>query len=281
MNRTHRRQPPRLRLAFGAALAAGALVLSACGSSGSSSAGEGKMDRDATLRLTYAGVQSLDPALTPDSTAMLSNTWPVYDRIIQISEDGEYLPMLATEWTFSEDGKTLRLELRDDVTFSDGTPFTSATVKANIERYQAEPVSAGPTAPIRSVEIVDEHTVDLHLASASRSSVRALSAAAPGIMISEEALDNPDLGSRPVGSGAWVIDSFRPNEKVTYKRRTDEGGVWDRRPARSPRSRSPSAPPRRRTPRSAPAARSTWCSRTVTSTSCRPVSTTAAWWCAR
>jgi peptide/nickel transport system substrate-binding protein len=46
-------------------------------------------------------------------------------------------------------------------------------------------------------------------------------------MISEEALDNPDLGTNPVGSGAWQIESFRPSEQVVYTRRTDEGGIWD------------------------------------------------------
>ena len=223
MRMSEKHRPSRV---LGVVLAAAALVLTACGTSATSS-GDGKIDRDATLRLTYAGVQSLDPALTPGSTAMLSNTWPVYDRLVQISEDGEYLPMLATKWTFSEDGKTLRLELRDDVTFSDGTPFTAETVKANVERYQSAPVSKAATSVIDSVDVVDEHTVDLHLAAPSRAVLAALTAAAPGIMISERALDNPDLGTKPVGSGAWEIDTFRPSEAVTYKRRTDDGGMWD------------------------------------------------------
>lgn len=213
-------------MAVGALLTALLLVLSACGSGGSGD-GSGKADPDAMLRLNYAGVSTLDPATTPGSTAVLSNTWPVYDRLIQISEAGEYLPMLATDWEFSEDGTSLRLKLRDDVSFTDGTQFTSATVAANIERYQREPVSRDATAVIESVEEIDDHTVDLHLSSSSRAVLGALSAAAPGIMISENALDNPDLGSRPVGSGAWEIDTFRPNERVTYTRRTDEDGIWD------------------------------------------------------
>ncbi len=225
VNIERRRRP---LLAIGAALGAAALALSACGASTSTtSGGDGKIDRNATLRLTYTGVQSLDPAKTPGSTAMLSNTWPVYDRLIQISESGEYLPMLATEWTFSENGKTLQLALRDDVTFSDGTPFTAETVKANIERYRSSPVSKDATSVIDSVEVRDKHTIDLGLAAPSRAVLGALSAAAPGIMISEKALDNPDLGTNPVGSGAWELDTFRPSESVTYKRRTDKGAAWD------------------------------------------------------
>ncbi|KQZ74950.1 MULTISPECIES: ABC transporter substrate-binding protein [unclassified Nocardioides] len=214
-------------LVLGVALGLLALLLTSCGSSANTS-GDGEIDSSATLRLTYTGVQTLDPATTPGSTAVLSNTWPVYDRLLQISEDGEYLPMLATKWTFSKDGLTLRLDLRDGVTFSDGTPFTADTVKANIARYRGEDVSKSATAIIKDVEVVDEHAVDLHLASPSRAVLGSLAAAAPGIMISEKALDNPDLGTNPVGSGAWVIDSFRPAERVTYKLRSDKDGIWDK-----------------------------------------------------
>lgn len=217
----------RRRLAKVIAAFAPLAVLVACGSAGAGPEAAGEADPDATLRLTYAGVATLDPALTPGSTAVLSNTWPVYDRLLQISEGGEYLPMLATEWTFSEDGKTLRLALRDDVTFTDGTPFTATTVKANVERYQEEPVTAQATKVIDRVDVVDDHTVDLRLTMPSRAVLAGLAAAAPGIMISEKALDNADLATNPVGSGAWEIESFRPSEQAVYTRRTDKGGIWD------------------------------------------------------
>ncbi|MFC0863172.1 ABC transporter substrate-binding protein [Sphaerimonospora cavernae] len=211
---------------LGSILAVGVLSLSACGGSSSSSE-TGGIDLDATLRTTYAGVQTLDPAKNTGSTAMMSNTWPVYDRLLQISEDGEYLPMLATEWTFSPDGKALTLKLREGVTFSDGTPFDAETVKVNVERYKKEPMSADASAIIDNVEVVDDHTVKLHLTEASQQVLTAISSAAPGIMISPKALASEDLGTKAVGTGAWVVDSFRPGQQVTYKRRTDEGGIWD------------------------------------------------------
>ena len=48
----------------------------------------------------------------------------------------EFTPQLATAWTWSEDGLTLTMDLREGVTFHDGTPFNAAAVVANIERYQ-------------------------------------------------------------------------------------------------------------------------------------------------
>lgn len=208
-------------------LAVVVLVLGACGSSSMSSAGNGAPDPNATLRLTYTGVQTLDPALNTGSTALLSNTWPVYERLLQVSEDGDYLPMLATEWTFSDDGTVLTLRLREDAVFSDGAPFDAETVRANIERYKKMPASAGPSAIIDRVQTVDKHTARLHLTRPSRTVLTALSSAAPGIMISPKALDNPDLGTNPVGTGPWVLDDFRPGEKVTYELRSDTENIWD------------------------------------------------------
>ena len=49
-------------------------------------------------------------------------------------EDGRPVPALATSWKTSDDGKTLTFRLRDDVTFTDGTPFDAAAVVANLER---------------------------------------------------------------------------------------------------------------------------------------------------
>ena len=42
---------------------------------------------------------------------------------------GQLEPWLATSWTGSDDGKTWTLKLRPDVTFSDGTAFSSADVQ--------------------------------------------------------------------------------------------------------------------------------------------------------
>ncbi|MET0458826.1 MAG: ABC transporter substrate-binding protein [Ilumatobacteraceae bacterium] len=42
-------------------------------------------------------------------------------------------PDLATEWEFTDD-LTFEVTLRDDVTFSDGTPFDADAVVANLER---------------------------------------------------------------------------------------------------------------------------------------------------
>lgn len=69
--------------------------------------------------------------MTNNSFAMFHSTYSqadayVLDQIIEtpikINEDGSFVPSLAESWEFTEDGLGLKLKLRSDVTFSNGTP---------------------------------------------------------------------------------------------------------------------------------------------------------------
>jgi peptide/nickel transport system substrate-binding protein len=62
----------------------------------------------------------------------------VYEPLIKYDDNFNLLPSLATEWNLSPDGLIWEFKLRDDVTFSNGEPFTSATVLANVEHSRAK-----------------------------------------------------------------------------------------------------------------------------------------------
>lgn len=227
MNRNRNRRGKWPALAVSAILVVA--LVAGCGSASIGPGGSGEVDRTASLRIAYPVTQSLDPAQAAEPAQLLIATWPVYDRLIQVTSDAKYAPMLATEWEFSPDGKALTLTLRQGVTFSDGTPFDAAAVKANLEHSKAAAGSAlqANVAGITTVEVISPDTVKLDLAQPSTTVLSTLSSTLGGLMISPKALESPDLASRPVGTGAYVIDSFQPGQQVTYKRRTDNGGIWD------------------------------------------------------
>jgi peptide/nickel transport system substrate-binding protein len=56
------------------------------------------------------------------------------DRLLAMDKDYNFLPRLATEWSWSADNMTLNMTLRRGVTFHDGAPFNAEAVKFNIER---------------------------------------------------------------------------------------------------------------------------------------------------
>ncbi len=58
------------------------------------------------------------------------------DKLVDITPELEIIPMLATGWSWSDDGMTLTMTLRDGVTFHDGEPFNAEAVAYNIDRSQ-------------------------------------------------------------------------------------------------------------------------------------------------
>ena len=55
----------------------------------------------------------------------------IYGQLFELGANGKIVPDLATGYTFSPDGKTLTINLRQGVTFTDGTPFNAQAVYTN------------------------------------------------------------------------------------------------------------------------------------------------------
>ena len=144
--------------------------------------------------------------------------YPAYDRLFDLDENGEVVPMLASEFEFNDDATVLTVTLRDDVTFHDGEPFDAETVVANIERAQTlENSTVVPDlAAVESVTAVDPTTVEFGL-SGPTASLPALLADRAGMMISPAAFENPDLDLMPVGAGPYQAVEHEPGNVISYE----------------------------------------------------------------
>ena len=142
--------------------------------------------------------------------------YPFYDRLTQIDADGAVQPMLATGWTFADDGSSITLALREGVTFHDGTPFDADAAKANLDRARDPDVAAGTFVDflaVESVDVVDPLTIQLNLSGPGGALPGLLSDQA-GMMISPAAFGNEDLATMPVGAGPFVATEFRVDEAM-------------------------------------------------------------------
>ncbi|WP_134325263.1 ABC transporter substrate-binding protein [Cumulibacter soli] len=149
---------------------------------------------------------------------------PVYDRLLAEGEDGIPVPMLAEEFTPSDDNKTLSLKLIEGAKFSDGEPFDAEAVKFNLERYKAEDSRiSGEVYQIESVEVTGEYTLDLHLSGGLGSLVSGLAGRA-GMMVSPKAVADGTIDTEPVGIGPYVTTAIDPGSKVDYELTPD---YWD------------------------------------------------------
>lgn len=128
------------------------------------------------------------------------------DKLVDITPGLEIVPMLATDWEWSEDGLTLTMNLREGVVFHDGTPFNAEAVAANIDRSQNLPESrrTSELSSITGVEVVDEFTIRFTLGAPDATLLAQLADRA-GMMLSPTAAEAAgiDFGLAPVCSGPF------------------------------------------------------------------------------
>ena len=63
----------------------------------------------------------------------------IMENLADADENGVLRPRLATGWTASDDGLSWTFDLRDGVTFHDGTAFDAAAAASVLERAWRQP----------------------------------------------------------------------------------------------------------------------------------------------
>ncbi|MFC4855816.1 ABC transporter substrate-binding protein [Actinophytocola glycyrrhizae] len=203
-----------------ALLGAAAVALAGCGG-GTGASGDGAYDPAAVFRYAVPGMPtSFDPRQSAPLDPVFLDV--VYESLVGRSPAGELKPGLATEWSFSEDHTSLTLTLREGVTFHNGEPFNAAAVVASLNAFKAKGAQAASLKTVAKVEALDEHSVRIDFSQPSGYMLNILAGEA-GIVVEPKALEDPDLPTKPVGTGAFELSDLRQG-KITFKK-FDE--YWD------------------------------------------------------
>ncbi|WP_024793668.1 ABC transporter substrate-binding protein [Tomitella biformata] len=175
-----------------------------------------------TLRFaSYSPVASLDPTKTqPAGTTGGTEMAAVYDVLLRYDAQTEtYHPQLAKSLTESGDHLVWTLKLRDDVTFSDGTPLDADAVVASTSRFNE---LRGPNnevfqAGVQSVEATDRSTV-VYTLNQPWTEFPAMLTFGHGMIVGAAA----DAGEQftPIGAGAFTLENLVPGE-LSLKARSD------------------------------------------------------------
>jgi peptide/nickel transport system substrate-binding protein len=158
------------------------------------------------------------------------NHWPVNDWLVinlfyekLLITDGSFrpVPWLAESWTFP-DQLTCVMRLRKGVEFADGAPFNAAAVKFQME-WISDPKngcwSAGWLKPLRSVDVVDDHTLRWNF-SEPWGAFLGILANVPGYMMSPKILDGDGkkADTQTAGTGPYVLEDRSPGSWIKARR---------------------------------------------------------------
>jgi peptide/nickel transport system substrate-binding protein len=148
------------------------------------------------------------------------------DSLVSRDADGEIIPWLATEWSVSEDDLTWDFTLRDDVTFTDGTPFDAEAVKVNVEHLK-DPATESSTGylalgKVESVEAVSDTVARFTLSAPDSALLESLSQ--PWVAIESPAgiaRGMEENCQAPIGTGPFVVDEWVKQDHVSLVRNED------------------------------------------------------------
>lgn len=210
--------------------------------------------RAETLRqVTGSNINTLDPTLPGSTREAFGLSMNVYDRLVaferkQVGNGYVFVPdklrpELAESFTINPDGLKITFKLRKDAKFHDGTPVTAKDVKWSLDRHvtakslAAVQIGTGSLTKPEQFKIIDDLTVEVTIDKPDRLALPNLATVYAIIINSEEAKKHATaedpwaqiwLKENTAGSGAYIVESWKPGEQAILKRNDNwkggEGG---------------------------------------------------------
>src|SRR6202047_3796034 len=206
--------------------------------------------RAETLRyVTGASVNTLDPNVPGTTREAFAVSLSTYDRLVSFGRkqlNGKWVfdldkitGELGESYDVSADGLKITFHLRKDAKFQDGTPVTAEDVKWSLDRCVTAPVLGkaqlltGSLTSADQFRVIDPLTFEVTLPKPDKLALPNLATVYPIIINSKLAKANATtedpwaiawLKEHTAGSGAYMIESFKPGEQVIMKRNE----AWNR-----------------------------------------------------
>ncbi|MEO7158019.1 MAG: ABC transporter substrate-binding protein, partial [Vicinamibacterales bacterium] len=170
---------------------------------------------------------ALNPAVTTSG-----NTHPVTDQIfnglVGLDQQLNPIPELAERWTIEDQGRAYRFDLRHDVRWHDGTPFTSADVKFTFEeallKYHSR-TRAALEGLLERVDTPDAYTAIFRLRRPYGPLLQRLDVVEASIIPRHQYAGHDLLSGEPtrhpIGTGPFRFVSYAPGDRLTLERNSE------------------------------------------------------------
>lgn len=173
-----------------------------------------------------AAWESLDPhgvGCTAYANMYLENQ--LYEGLTYVNDNGEVVPVLATDWTVSDDGRVYTFTLREGVKFHNGETMKASDVVFSFERAMSEAPLQTYYEPIEKVEADGDNTVIITLKYAFAPFASYLMYIP---VVSEAFCAENDLLTNACGTGAYKLESINLNTECVMSAFSD---YWGGEPA--------------------------------------------------
>jgi peptide/nickel transport system substrate-binding protein len=184
--------------------------------------------RGGTLTVHLGGEQRiLNPALRA-STGVYIVTSKIIESLVDLDADGKPVPVLATSWSASPDGKTVTFKLREGVKWHDGKPFTSADVQYNaLELWKKHlNFSTALQLYLEAVDTPDAHTAVFRYSRPIPLDLLLRALADLGYVVPRHlyegtnVLENP-ANTAPIGTGPFKFVEYQRGQYIVAERNSD------------------------------------------------------------
>ena len=213
------------------AILLGAVATAACAQMAFAEAHEGERGRDGEVKILYWQAPSILNPFLSGGTKDVEAASLILEPLMRFDETGSLVPWLVEEVPTVENGgineelTQITYNITPGITWSDGTPFTSADVAFTFEYCTAEGGGCAQATKFESVESVetpDEQTVVVNFKAPNPYPYGPFNGAESPIIQAAQFADC--LGPRapecteqnfaPIGTGPFVVDDFRTNDVV-------------------------------------------------------------------
>jgi peptide/nickel transport system substrate-binding protein len=228
----------RTRLIAVALLILVALIASACGGGGDDGGDDegAQPDNTSPPNVTVAAGDPVEGgSLTfgleaeTDGWDPTANRWAVsgfivantvFDPLATYNADGEIVPYLAKAFVPNDDFTQWDIQLREGVKFHNGEPLNADAVAQLIEAHRASGLSGPVFAEVETVEVVDDLTVRVSMAT-PWSSFPVVLTAQTGYVPAPAQLADPEGARNPIGTGPFTFEEWTPSSQFVVSKNED------------------------------------------------------------
>lgn len=174
-------------------------------------------DKDTVTIALTGEPPTMDPHRISNFIGAMVWRWS-YDTLITAETGtGEHKPWLATKWESHDNNKSVKFWLRQDATFSDGTPVTSESIQFAISRVLNTPQQASYFKSFERIEILDDHTFIWHNKHPDNGLFNRLSRLSHAISLTARDKDEATTSRTTFGSGPYILKDWTKGNKMVFE----------------------------------------------------------------